>query len=255
MNSVSPPPLVAVAAQRQRVRRRPARREPRQEVRLPAPGVAVAAVDEQQRRLAGRARRKARADFEFVRRCEHSRGFSETGGRRLRRRRGLAVSLRSGRAGTRLSCAAAVPVDERGHRPPPLPASFAVSTHPDPTHAIVARRPIVPEDHTLPPPQLTTRPAAAACASRRSSTTCMPRTRHYWCRPVPPFGDRRRRLVIVGLAPGMHGANATRPAVHRRPRRNPALRDAACVRLRQSARSRPRATMACGSSAAASPTR
>jgi uracil-DNA glycosylase family 4 len=31
----------------------------------------------------------------------------------------------------------------------------------------------------------------------------------YWCRPVPPFGDAQARLVIVGLAPGMHGANAT----------------------------------------------
>jgi uracil-DNA glycosylase len=31
----------------------------------------------------------------------------------------------------------------------------------------------------------------------------------YFCRPVPPFGDRAARLVIVGLAPGMHGANAS----------------------------------------------
>jgi uracil-DNA glycosylase family 4 len=31
----------------------------------------------------------------------------------------------------------------------------------------------------------------------------------YWCKPVPPFGDSAARLVIVGLAPGMHGANAT----------------------------------------------
>lgn len=31
----------------------------------------------------------------------------------------------------------------------------------------------------------------------------------YWCRPVPPFGDPAARLVIVGLAPGMHGANAS----------------------------------------------
>ena len=29
----------------------------------------------------------------------------------------------------------------------------------------------------------------------------------YFCRPVPPFGDAGARLVIVGLAPGMHGAN------------------------------------------------
>jgi len=31
----------------------------------------------------------------------------------------------------------------------------------------------------------------------------------YFCRPVPPFGDPQARLLIVGLAPGFHGANAT----------------------------------------------
>ena len=31
----------------------------------------------------------------------------------------------------------------------------------------------------------------------------------YYCKPVPPFGDPDARLIIVGLAPGMHGANAT----------------------------------------------
>jgi uracil-DNA glycosylase family 4 len=31
----------------------------------------------------------------------------------------------------------------------------------------------------------------------------------YYCRPVPPFGDSAARLLIVGLAPGMHGANRT----------------------------------------------
>jgi len=31
----------------------------------------------------------------------------------------------------------------------------------------------------------------------------------YFCRPVPPFGEAAARLVIVGLAPGLHGANAT----------------------------------------------
>src|SRR5215468_7065722 len=31
----------------------------------------------------------------------------------------------------------------------------------------------------------------------------------YFCLPVPPFGDTRATLVIVGLAPGKHGANAT----------------------------------------------
>jgi uracil-DNA glycosylase family 4 len=31
----------------------------------------------------------------------------------------------------------------------------------------------------------------------------------YHARPVSAFGDRRARLLIVGLAPGMHGANRT----------------------------------------------
>jgi uracil-DNA glycosylase family 4 len=31
----------------------------------------------------------------------------------------------------------------------------------------------------------------------------------YWNRPVPGFGDRRAWLVVVGLAPGLHGANRT----------------------------------------------
>ena len=36
--------------------------------------------------------------------------------------------------------------------------------------------------------------------------TCYP---NYHCRPVPPFGDHKASLLIVGLAPGRHGANAT----------------------------------------------
>jgi uracil-DNA glycosylase len=37
------------------------------------------------------------------------------------------------------------------------------------------------------------------------------RERHpdYYCAPVAPFGDPKARLVIVGLAPGLHGANAS----------------------------------------------
>jgi uracil-DNA glycosylase len=31
----------------------------------------------------------------------------------------------------------------------------------------------------------------------------------YYCAPVAPFGDPRAQLLIVGLAPGLHGANAT----------------------------------------------
>lgn len=31
----------------------------------------------------------------------------------------------------------------------------------------------------------------------------------YWARPVPGFGDPRARLLVIGLAPGAHGANRT----------------------------------------------
>jgi len=37
------------------------------------------------------------------------------------------------------------------------------------------------------------------------------RARHpsYHCAPVAPFGDERPQLLVVGLAPGFHGANAS----------------------------------------------
>ena len=31
----------------------------------------------------------------------------------------------------------------------------------------------------------------------------------YFCKPVPPFGVAKPKLLIVGLAPGLHGANRT----------------------------------------------
>ena len=35
------------------------------------------------------------------------------------------------------------------------------------------------------------------------------RGQEYWSKPVPAFGDPAARLLIVGLAPGAHGANRT----------------------------------------------
>lgn len=62
--------------------------------------------------------------------------------------------------------------------------------------------------------------AAVSSAGKKFSTGCRDcprlaqflddvRARHpaYFARPVPPFGDPSPRLLIVGLAPGMHGAN------------------------------------------------
>jgi uracil-DNA glycosylase family 4 len=51
-------------------------------------------------------------------------------------------------------------------------------------------------------------PACAECP-RLADFLATLRMRHpsYWNRPVPGFGDRSGWLVIVGLAPGLHGAN------------------------------------------------
>jgi uracil-DNA glycosylase family 4 len=35
------------------------------------------------------------------------------------------------------------------------------------------------------------------------------RDENYWGKPVPPFGSNNPRLIVVGLAPGAHGANRT----------------------------------------------
>jgi uracil-DNA glycosylase family 4 len=35
------------------------------------------------------------------------------------------------------------------------------------------------------------------------------RGEEYWCKPITGFGDPKARLVIIGLAPGAHGANRT----------------------------------------------
>jgi uracil-DNA glycosylase family 4 len=35
------------------------------------------------------------------------------------------------------------------------------------------------------------------------------RDQDYWAKPVPGFGDIRARMLLIGLAPGAHGANRT----------------------------------------------
>jgi uracil-DNA glycosylase family 4 len=53
-------------------------------------------------------------------------------------------------------------------------------------------------------------PACRRCA-RLAAFLDEVRVEHpgYWCRPVPPFGADNPDLLVVGLAPGRHGANAT----------------------------------------------
>lgn len=49
--------------------------------------------------------------------------------------------------------------------------------------------------------------------SYRQSVALHPRAAYrdqiYWARPVPGFGDKEARVVVVGLAPGAHGSNRT----------------------------------------------
>jgi uracil-DNA glycosylase family 4 len=53
-------------------------------------------------------------------------------------------------------------------------------------------------------------PACRRC-SRLSAHLAAVKAEHpdYHCAPVAPFGDPRPRLLVVGLAPGTHGANRT----------------------------------------------
>ena len=47
------------------------------------------------------------------------------------------------------------------------------------------------------------------CRDIASEKRAAYRDQDYWGAPVPNFGDPRGRLLIVGLAPGAHGANRT----------------------------------------------
>lgn len=44
---------------------------------------------------------------------------------------------------------------------------------------------------------------------KRHLSTTAKQFPHYHCKPVPAFGDPNACLLIVGLAPGLHGANAS----------------------------------------------
>ncbi|HTX24411.1 MAG TPA: uracil-DNA glycosylase [Steroidobacteraceae bacterium] len=53
-------------------------------------------------------------------------------------------------------------------------------------------------------------PSCARCPRLVSyRSRCHDQHPDYWCRPVPSFGDPAPRIVLVGLAPGLHGANRT----------------------------------------------
>jgi len=83
-------------------------------------------------------------------------------------------------------------------RPSPLPRILAT---PDPRDHAGIRESIL---------------ACELCPRLREYCTRIGETRRrayidytYWSRPVPGFGDPRARILILGLAPGAHGANRT----------------------------------------------
>ncbi len=47
------------------------------------------------------------------------------------------------------------------------------------------------------------------CRAVAANRTARYRDQTYWGKPVPGFGDPEARLLVVGLAPGAHGANRT----------------------------------------------
>ncbi len=53
-------------------------------------------------------------------------------------------------------------------------------------------------------PRLVEYRAEVARVKRRAYRDC-----EYWGKPVPGFGDPNARLLLIGLAPGAHGANRT----------------------------------------------
>ncbi len=53
-------------------------------------------------------------------------------------------------------------------------------------------------------PRLVEYRAEIARVKRRAYRDC-----DYWAKPVPGFGDPAARLLLIGLAPGAHGANRT----------------------------------------------
>jgi uracil-DNA glycosylase len=62
----------------------------------------------------------------------------------------------------------------------------------------------------LPPPSEAYDPNCTRCP-RLAAFLAATRRQHgdYWAHPVPSFGAARPRIVIIGLAPGLHGANRT----------------------------------------------
>jgi len=53
-------------------------------------------------------------------------------------------------------------------------------------------------------PRLVAYRAQVAREKRRAYRDC-----EYWGKPVPGFGDRGARVLVLGLAPGAHGSNRT----------------------------------------------
>lgn len=93
----------------------------------------------------------------------------------------------------------------------PAPLSWAVPASP-PLHPSAPRLPRTSELQQIGDAIVT----CTRCTRLRDYCAGVGETRRrayqdqtYWARPVPGFGDPRARVLILGLAPGAHGANRT----------------------------------------------
>jgi uracil-DNA glycosylase family 4 len=64
--------------------------------------------------------------------------------------------------------------------------------------------------HAVKPSGVVHDPSCVRCARLAAHLSTVSRAHpDYFCGPVPPFGVERPELLVVGLAPGLHGANAS----------------------------------------------
>jgi uracil-DNA glycosylase len=102
----------------------------------------------------------------------------------------------------------------------PAPTDVAVSRDPAPTDVAMSREQALTSHRAAARSQLERPPAPGRSAIYDPDCTRCPRLAEflaethqqypgYFARPVPSFGAAAPRILIVGLAPGMHGANRT----------------------------------------------
>ena len=111
-----------------------------------------------------------------------------------------------------------IPLKSTPRKPKPLTPSPVVSIK-SPRQRAQAKKPPTSPASVLPASLIQISESIVSCnlcPRLRDYCTRIGETRRrayidqtYWARPVPGFGDPRARVLILGLAPGAHGANRT----------------------------------------------